>query len=78
MALRGVTFDKDGERGLGVIAQETEAVIPEVVMTSDDEMGTKSVAYGNMVGLLIEAIKEQQAQIDELKAQLGGYKCQQY
>jgi hypothetical protein len=35
-------------------------------------MGTKSVAYGNMVGLLIEAIKEQQSQIDELKAQLGG------
>ena len=72
LALRGVTFDKDGERGLGVIAQETEAVIPEVVMTHDDEMGTKSVAYGNMVGLLIEAIKEQQTQIDELKAQLGG------
>jgi hypothetical protein len=67
-ALRGVTFDKDGERGLGVIAQETEAVIPEVVMTADDDMGTKSVAYGNIVGLLIEAIKEQQTQIDELKS----------
>tara|TARA_B110000908_G_scaffold77164_1_gene92832 strand:- start:189 stop:710 length:522 start_codon:yes stop_codon:yes gene_type:complete len=66
-ALRGVTFDMNGVRGLGVIAQETEAVIPEVVMTADDEMGTKSVAYGNMVGLLIEAIKEQQVQIDELK-----------
>ena len=71
-ALRGVTFDKDGVRGLGVIAQETEAVIPEVVMTADDEMGTKSVAYGNMVGLLIEAIKEQQVQIDELKVLVGG------
>jgi len=66
-ALRGVTFDMNGVRGLGVIAQETEAVIPEVVMTADDEMGTKSVAYGNIVGLLIEAIKEQQVQIDELK-----------
>jgi len=71
-ALRGVTFDKDGECGLGVIAQETEAVIPEVVMTADDEMGTKSVAYGNMVGLLIEAIKEQQTQIDDLKLKLEG------
>ena len=70
-ALRGVTFDMNGERGLGVIAQETEAVIPEVVMTADDEMGTKSVAYGNMVGLLIEAIKEQQVQIDELKLKVG-------
>jgi hypothetical protein len=72
LALRGVTFDMNGEHGLGVVAQETEAVIPEVVLTSNDEMGTKSVAYGNMVGLLIEAIKEQQVQIDELKAKLGG------
>jgi trimeric autotransporter adhesin len=66
LALRGVTYDKDGKRGMGVIAQETEAVIPEVVHTAGDEIGTKSVAYGNIVGLLLEAIKEQQAQIDEL------------
>jgi hypothetical protein len=69
-ALRGVTFDKDGKRGLGVIAQEIEAVIPEVVHTSGDEMGTKSVAYGNIVGLLIEAIKELKSEVDDLKKQL--------
>ena len=39
-------------------------------MTADDEMGTKSVAYGNLVGYLIETVKDQQAQIDELKAMI--------
>jgi Chaperone of endosialidase len=70
-SLRGVTFDyiKSGVKGLGLIAQEIEAVLPEVVI--EDEKGIKSVAYGNIVGLLIEAIKEQQIQIDELKARLA-------
>ena len=65
--LRGVTFDKDGREGLGVIAQEVQAVIPQVVIENEEYL---SVAYGNMVGLLIEAIKEQQVQIEELKAKL--------
>jgi len=63
MNMRGVSFTKQAERGIGVIAQEVEKIIPEVV--HDGEY--KSVAYGNMVGVLIEAIKEQQKQIDELK-----------
>ena len=62
MNMRGVSFTKQAERGIGVIAQEVEKVLPEVV--HDGEY--KSVAYGNMVGVLIEAIKEQQKQIDEL------------
>jgi hypothetical protein len=53
-------------RQTGVIAQEVLEVLPEAVM--ENEEGMYSVAYGNMVGLLIEAIKEQQVQIDELKA----------
>jgi hypothetical protein len=72
--LRGVTFDRidieDEPRQSGVIAQEVEKVLPEVVGTTED--GTKTVAYGNMVGLLIEAIKEQQKQIDYLKEKLEG------
>ena len=72
--LRGVTFNRtdteEPHRQTGVIAQEVEKVLPEAVITADDEMQTKSVAYGNMVGLLIEAIKEQQKQIDELKQAL--------
>lgn len=68
--VRGVTFTRiaDDERDTGVIAQELEAVLPEAV--HDNEGGMKSVSYGNIVGLLIEAIKEQQAQIDELKSQI--------
>jgi hypothetical protein len=59
LQLRGVTFDKidgDDRRHAGVIAQEVEKVLPEVVYTDKD--GMKSVAYGNVIGLLIEAIKE--------------------
>jgi hypothetical protein len=66
--LRGVTFQKDGRDSLGVIAQEVQKVLPEVVHESGDYL---SVAYGNIVGLLIEAVKEQQEQIDELKAVLA-------
>jgi len=66
--LRGVEYNKIGEeeKSIGVIAQEIEQVIPQVVST--DDQGMKSVAYGNIVGVLIEAIKEQQAEIQELKA----------
>ena len=55
-------------RRVGVIAQEIETVIPEVV---DEKDGVKSVAYGNIVGVLIEAIKELKAEVDELKKKLG-------
>jgi hypothetical protein len=70
-SMRGVMFDKTdsltGElrQSTGVIAQETEKVLPEVVH-NDDNTGYKSVAYGNIVGVLIEAIKEQQSQIEDL------------
>ena len=73
LEMRGVSFTKDGAESSGVIAQELEKVAPELVHTADDEMGTKSVAYGNMVGYLIEAVKDQQKQIDELKAKLESY-----
>ena len=66
-ALRGVTFDKDGKRGLGVIAQEVEKILPEVVMDGEEY---KSVAYGNIVGVLIEAVKELTKEVAELKKQL--------
>ena len=66
-AVRGVTFDRiaDGSTSTGVVAQELEAVLPEAVQT--DENGTKMVAYGNVTGLLIEAVKELSAQVAELK-----------
>jgi hypothetical protein len=67
-SLRGVYYNKIGqeERKVGVIAQEVEEVLPEVVKT--DNEGMKSVDYSKMVGVLIEAIKDLKAEIDELKA----------
>lgn len=68
--LRGVSFNRksDGKESIGVIAQEVEKILPEVV--TEDDKGIKGVSYGNIVGVLIEAMKEQQKQIDELKARL--------
>ncbi|CAM0016075.1 long tail fiber protein distal subunit [Vibrio phage D484] len=68
--IRGITYNRTNDdnneysRQTGVIAQEVQAVLPEAVVEGKEHL---SVAYGNMVGLLIEAIKEQQQQIDELK-----------
>ena len=53
---------------MGLIAQEVDKVIPEVV--KDLPEGKKAVAYQNIIGLLIEAIKDQQKQIDELKRKI--------
>ena len=67
--LNGVTFnfinDETKTRHAGVIAQEVETVLPEAVKELE---GIKHVAYGNLIGLLVEAIKEQQEQIEQLRA----------
>jgi len=64
--LRGVSFDwkETGRSSYGVIAQELEAVLPELV--GDGE--TKSVNYNGIIGVLIEAIKELKKEIGELKS----------
>lgn len=65
--LRGVSFEYKDDlttKRTGVIAQELENILPGAVKTMKD--GSKAVSYNDIVGLLIEAIKEQQAQIDEL------------
>ena len=73
--LRGVTYIRDdnvdGGQQLGVIAQEVEEVFPQVVLTSDDERGTKSVDYGRLTGALIEAVKELSAKVKELEGKLN-------
>ena len=74
LQLHGYTFDRidlAAERQTGVIAQEVLKVLPEAVQEDADHY--YSVAYGNMVGLLIEAIKEQQKQIEELKLEVAKY-----
>ena len=66
-AMRGVSYVSKFDMGehIGVIAQEVERVVPEVVHTHSN--GLKSVAYQNLVGLLIEAIKDLEARISELE-----------
>ena len=76
-AIRGVTFtrndtDDTNKRHVGVIAQEVLAVLPEAV--SKDDRGYYSVAYGNMAALFIEAIKEQQGQIESQKSEIDELK----
>ncbi len=68
--MNGVTYNwidnsKDSTEQIGFIAQELEKVFPQLVKT--DEKGMKSVAYANMTAVLVQAIKEQQQQIDDLK-----------
>ena len=69
--LEGVRFDwiDNHKPSLGLIAQEVEKVLPELVETNSE--GIKSVSYSNIVGLLIEAIKEQQVRIEELERNLN-------
>jgi len=85
LKLRGVTFEWDLEKArnrkpgvkMGLIAQEVEQVVPEVVTYADD-VDEYSVEYGNLTALLIEAVKEQneiintmRIELDELKKKLG-------
>lgn len=69
--ISGYTFNYIGDDTpmTGVIAQEVEEVLPEVVYETESPDGTqsKAVRHGNIVGLLIESIKELKAEIEELK-----------
>lgn len=65
--LRGVTYTRDEKESIGVIAQEVEKILPEIVLTADDEMGTKSVDYGRLTAVLIEAVKDLSARVKELE-----------
>ena len=59
------------KREVGVSAQQVQAVLPEVVVPAPIDEKYLTVHYDKLVPLLIEAIKEQQAQIEELKSKLG-------
>ena len=71
--LTGYTYDRidmDGVRQSGLIAQDVQEVLPEVIVSNvDPDSGeeTLSLAYGNMIGLLVEAVKELKAEVEELK-----------
>ena len=65
LQINGVSFNwkESGKATMGVIAQEVELVMPELVSNTDP----KSVNYNGLIGLLIECVKDQQRQIDELR-----------
>ena len=66
--LSGKLYTKDNkENQMGFIAQQVEEVLPQLVHTATDEMGTKSVNYQGVIALLVEAVKDLQQQVDELK-----------
>jgi len=70
-SLEGVSFNwkENGEESIGLIANDVEKILPEIVST--DNQGYKSIQYANLVAVLIEAVKEQQKQIDELQEKLN-------
>lgn len=74
LKLQGVNYqfikDRDNRREVGLIAQQVEEVVPEVVAERDTD-GMKTVNYGALVGVLVEAIKELTQEVETLKAKLG-------
>ncbi len=80
LSLKGITYNWDNtlnptlniddKNHIGFIAQDVEKILPQVVNTSDDKLKTKTVEYSSIVPVLVEAIKEQQNEIERLKIAL--------
>ncbi len=72
MRLQGVSYDEieGGKHNIGVIAEEVGAVVPEVVAYEENGVDAKSVDYARLTALLIEAVKEQQKTIEQLKSEI--------
>ena len=71
MKMQGVYYKRNdidnAKEQVGVLAQDMEEVLPQVVLTANDDFKTKSVDYGKICSVLIEAIKDLKQQVDELK-----------
>jgi len=67
--INGYTYDKDGTEYTGLIAQEVLHILPQAVVGSEEE--GYGLAYGNMVGILVEAIKELSSEVKNLKEKLS-------
>jgi hypothetical protein len=71
MKMQGVYYKRkdieNAKEQIGVLAQDIETVLPQVVLTADDEMKSKSVDYGKLCALLIECVKDLQTQVNDLK-----------
>jgi Chaperone of endosialidase len=75
--LRGVSFEwKDsGRRDIGLIAEETGKIVPEVVTYEENGVDAKSLDYAHLVALIIEAVKEQQRMIEEQRKEIQELKA---
>ena len=80
MALQGMSFrmkdDPKNALEFGFIAQDVEPLYPELVNTAKDEIGTKSLNYLGLIAPMVEAMKQQQAEIEALKAEVEVLKAQ--
>ncbi|MCH7859462.1 MAG: tail fiber domain-containing protein, partial [Candidatus Marinimicrobia bacterium] len=78
LRLRGVYYDwkADGKHDIGLIAEEVGEVIPEIVTYEENGKDAQSVDYARLVALLIEGMKQQQKEIEALKAALAAYEAQ--
>jgi hypothetical protein len=74
MRMQGVYYKRNdvenAKTQVGVLAQDMETIVPEVVLTADDEMQTKSVDYGKLTAVLMEAVKELSNEVTHLKQQI--------
>lgn len=75
LSLRGYefTWKKDGRKDVGIIAQDVEAVYPDLVHT-DPNTGYKSVEYSNLIAPMIEAMREQQSMIEQQQKEINSLK----
>ena len=76
MQLQGVSFNwkADGKYDIGLIAEDVGKIVPEAVEYEKNGIDAKSVDYNKIIPLLIESTKEQQKQIDDLKAEVEAIK----
>ena len=72
-ALQGVSYERksDGKHEIGVVAEDVDRVVPEVVAHDPETQEVEGVDYSRLVALLIEAVKSQQAEIERLKSQMA-------
>ena len=70
--LQGVSYERkaDGKHEIGVVAEDVDQVVPEVVSRDPKTKQVQGVDYSKLAALLIEAVKSQQVEIQHLKAQI--------
>lgn len=74
LALQGVYYDwkedYGGQHGMGMIAEEVGKIIPEIVSYEENGVDATGIDYGHLTPVLVEAIKEQQKQIEKLQEEI--------